>query len=198
MTESSDHPYVDWIVAEASRPVVVDGSARDRVMEAVRAAEPPHRERAGAWSRFTRARPITVSPAQITALAAALVGIIALPFALLTHRDGRLPGQPTAVAAPTRLPASDTVVKFVFFAPQAGTVSVVGDFNDWSPHATPMHQSSNGGVWSVALPLSVGRHLYAFVVNGSEWIADPQAPIAPDDGFGHANSVVLVTRRMVL
>jgi len=48
-------------------------------------------------------------------------------------------------------------------------------------------------VWSVTLPLSVGRHLYAFVVD-SQWIADPHAPLAPDDGFGHRNSVVLVRR----
>ena len=198
MTDFFEHPYVEWIVAEARRPVAMDGAARDRVMEAVRAAEPPRRETSGAWSRFTRPRPITISPAQITAMAAALVGIIALPFALLNHRDGPRPEQPMAVAAPAQLPASDTVVKFVFFAPQAGTVSVVGDFNAWSPRATPMHQAASGGVWSVTLPLSVGRHLYAFVVNGNEWVSDPRAPIAPDDGFGHANSVVLVTRRMAL
>jgi len=198
MTESADHPYVDWIVAEARRPVLVDGAARDRVMEAVRAAEPPQRETMGAWSRFVRPRPIRISPAQITAIAAAAVGIIALPFALLTHRGASVPGQPAAVAVPARFPASDTVVKFVFFAPQAGTVSVVGDFNDWSTRATPMRPSANGGVWSVTLPLSVGRHLYAFVVDGNEWMADPRAPIAPDDGFGHANSVVLVTRKTVL
>ena len=198
MTESSDHPYVDWLIAEARRPVGIEGTARDRVMAAVRAAEPPRREWVGAWSRFVRPRPITVSPAQVTAIAAALVAIVALPFALLTHRDGPTPGQPSAVVASAQLPASDTVVKFVFFAPQAGTVSVVGDFNNWSPRATPMHQAANRGVWSVTLPLAVGRHLYAFVVDGNEWITDPRAPLAPDDGFGHANSVVLVTGRTVL
>lgn len=198
MTEPTDRSYVEWIAGEARRLIVMDAAARDRVMEAVRAAEPPRRERIGAWSRFTRPRPITISPAQITAIAAALIGIIALPFALMTHRDGPVPGQPSAVAASAQLPASDTVVKFVFFAPQAGTVSVVGDFNDWSPRATPMHHAANGGAWSVTLPLSVGRHLYAFVVDGNDWMADPRAPIAPDDGFGHANSVVLVTGKTVL
>jgi len=46
----------------------------------------------------------------------------------------------------------------------------------------------------VTVPLSAGRHVYAFVVDGSSWSADPSAPFAPDDGFGHANSVKLVGR----
>ena len=199
MTESAEHPYVDWIVAEARRAVSTDAAAKDRIMDVVRAAEPPRHEPIGLWSRFTRPQSFTASPAQLTAIAAGLVAIVALPLALLTHRDGHtLPGQPTTVAVTSRLPASDTVVKFVFVAPQATTVSLVGDFNDWSSRATPMRRAQNGGVWSVTLPLGVGRHLYAFMVNGTEWIADPQAPLAPDDGFGHANSVVLVTGRSSL
>jgi hypothetical protein len=47
----------------------------------------------------------------------------------------------------------------------------------------------------VALPLHSGRHVYAFVVNGVDgvqWLADPSAPLAPEDGLGAPNSVVLV------
>src|SRR5437588_1726091 len=106
MTESTEHPYVDWIVAEARRPVLVDASARDRVMEAVRALEAPRQEPVGVWSRFISPRAFTASPAQIMALAAALVGVVAVPFALLTHRDGPAPGRPTAVAASPQLPTS--------------------------------------------------------------------------------------------
>jgi len=74
-------------------------------------------------------------------------------------------------------------------------VALVGDFNDWNAAATPMARTPTGGTWSVALPLKPGRHVYAFVVdgvNGVQWVTDPGAPLAPADGFGTPNSVVLV------
>ena len=74
---------------------------------------------------------------------------------------------------------------------EASKVFVAGDFNGWDTTKTPLVRTSSPGVWSVTLPLSAGRHIYAFVVDGS-WSADPHAPLAPDDGFGHANSVKLV------
>jgi 1,4-alpha-glucan branching enzyme len=84
----------------------------------------------------------------------------------------------------------------VLVAPHASTVSVVGDFNNWDAQATPMTRTPTGGTWSVAIPLQPGRHIYAFVVNGAngttQWVADPTAPLAPEDGLGAPNSVVLV------
>ena len=76
-------------------------------------------------------------------------------------------------------------------APAATRVALVGEFNDWDPSATPMSRAG-GGAWHVALPLTQGRHVYAFVVDGSSWVADPQAPLAPERWFGAQNSVVLV------
>ncbi len=69
-------------------------------------------------------------------------------------------------------------------------VSVVGDFNDWDVDATPLARDAN--VWSVTLPMTQGRHVYAFVVDGTRWIADPRAPEAKDADFGRPASVVLV------
>lgn len=200
MTEQQEHPYIERIAREARRPVALDptgtSGARTRLLAAVRAAPKPRRE-TGVWQRFVRPRTVTISAAQGMALAASLVGIGVLSVALLSHRDGpRVEQLPVVAANPTPLPVSDTVVRFVFVEPQAARVSVVGDFNGWNAAATPMRRQ--GGVWSVTLPLSAGRHLYSYLVNGSEWIADPQAPLAPDDGFGHANSVVLVKRGSTL
>ena len=129
-------------------------------------------------------------------LAAGLVGIGVFAGGFSTNRDGRaLVGQP--VVAAHRLPVSDTVVKFVFLAPQAAKVSLVGDFNGWDATKVPMVRTPNSGLWTVTLPLTAGRHLYQFVVDGT-WIPDPSAPIAGDDGFGHANSVKLVQRGSAL
>ena len=82
-------------------------------------------------------------------------------------------------------------VQFMLVAPAATRVALVGEFNDWDPSATPMSRAG-GGAWHVALPLARGRHVYAFVVDGSSWVADPQAPLAPERWFGAQNSVVLV------
>lgn len=193
MTESELHPYVEWIAREARRPVATDSAARDRVMSAVRAEPVPQRS-SKVWGRFVAPRVFRLSPAGGALLAAGLVGIGVLAGGLLTNRDGRSPvGRPSVAVAP-QLPVSDTVVRFVYVAPQASKVFIVGDFNGWDTTKTPLvRTSSAGGVWTVTLPLSAGRHIYAYVVDGS-WSADPAAPLAPDDGFGHANSVKLVRR----
>ena len=83
-------------------------------------------------------------------------------------------------------------VQFMLVAPAATRVSLVGEFNDWDPTATPMAREA-GGAWHVALPLASGRHVYAFVVDGRSWVADPQAPLAAEGWYGARNSVLLVT-----
>src|ERR1041385_3669601 len=40
---------------------------------------------------------------------------------------------------------------FAVWAPNAGSVAVVGDFNDWDPRRHPM-RGSDAGVWSVRVP----------------------------------------------
>lgn len=194
MTEASQHPYVEWIVSEARRPVELDPAARDRLLALVRMEQPPRRRAAGIRGLF-RPRSISLAPAAGLALAAGLVGIGVWAGALYSHRDGRLEsaGQHSVVAVSNpQLPVSDTVVQFVIVAPRANAVSLVGDFNGWNAKATPMRATNRAGVWSVTVPLTEGRHLYAYVVNGTQWMADPGAPIASDDGFGHKNSVILV------
>jgi hypothetical protein len=100
-----------------------------------------------------------------------------------------------ATAANVVDPALDSTpqqVQFMFVAPSASRVALVGEFNDWDPSATPMLRAA-GGAWHVVLPLARGRHVYAFVVDGNSWVADPQAPLAPERWFGAQNSVVLVS-----
>jgi len=190
MTDSELHPFVESIAREARRPVVTDRAARERIMAAVR-AEPVPVRRSGIWSLLVAPRSLSLSPATGTLLAAGLVGIGVLVGNLALNRDGQsAAGRPPVAVAP-QLPVSDTVVRFVYVAPRATSVYVVGDFNGWDTTKTPLSRTSQDGVWSVTLPLSAGRHIYAYVVDGS-WSADPHAPLAPDDGFGHANSVKLV------
>jgi hypothetical protein len=194
MTDSEQHPYVEWIASEARHPVVTDQGARDRIMALVRAEPVP--SPVPAWRRLMQPRVFHMSPVASTLLAAGLVGIGVLTGRATFNPGGRAAEHPPlGVAVQSSQPrVSDTLVKFVFVAPQAKNVVLVGDFNEWDLAKTPMTRSGDSGLWTVVLPLSAGRHLYAFVVDGSSWVQDPSAPIAPDDGFGHANSVKLVAR----
>jgi 1,4-alpha-glucan branching enzyme len=83
------------------------------------------------------------------------------------------------------------VVKFVLTAPQAGRVAIVGDFNGWDSSASPAIRQPDG-TWATYVTLHPGRHVYSFVVDGAHFVNDPAAPLAPDDGYGQRNSVVVV------
>src|SRR5262245_5870592 len=130
------------------------------------------------WEWLRRPRNVSITPLTAFAATAALAG--------LAVWVGVRPVSPAA----TR-PGDTTVVEFVLVAPHAASVSLVGDFNDWDAATTPMRPVRNGAIWSVTVPLPAGRHRYAFLVDGSRWLADPAAPRAPDD-FGAPSSVVTV------
>ena len=63
-------------------------------------------------------------------------------------------------------------VNFICLAPQAESVCVIGDFNQWRDAAHPMTRRPDG-VWSVAIPMHHGHHRYLFVVDGEKQL-DPK------------------------
>ena len=67
-------------------------------------------------------------------------------------------------------------VRFSLFAPEASSVSLVGDFNDWSDQANPLVLDEATGIWSLALPADgmVGQ-AYRFVIDDERWVVDPYA-----------------------
>ena len=197
MTDELDSldPNVRWIVTEARRPVPVDAAARDRLIAALQ-AEPAPTRRLSLVSWLSEPRGMSLPPFATAALAAGLVGIGVLR-GLAINRDGRKTAEqlPAVAVGQPHLPDSIAAraIKFVLVAPQASKVSLVGDFNEWNSSATPLSAQGKDGMWTVYVPLQPGMHTYSFVVDG-QFLADPAAPIAPDDGFGHRNSVVLVKR----
>ena len=185
-------PVIKRVAAELRQPVEVGPAATARVMAAVHEAarvQPRRRSLAG-W--LVRPRPVMISPLTGLAAAAGLALVIGLSA---RHSWFGEPGTPIATA-PAAAPAPEqggtAHVQFVFVAPGASTVSLVGSFNDWDGTATPLRPTAASGVWSVTVPLEHGRHVYAFVVDGSQWVADPAAPQAPDDDFGAPNSVIMI------
>jgi hypothetical protein len=206
MSPESGETAALWSRIESAlrkRPPVAAASV-DRVMARVRLQTlepaPPVRRLARVQHWFTRGHTITVSPFHL--MAASVIVAIGL-FALRGLRQsldappmsaGASPS-PAIVAATRGGERSDgRPVQFVFVARDARVVTIAGDFNDWNPTATPLHRAGAEGVWSIVLPLSPGRHLYSFVVDGRRWVPDAEAPRAPENEFGTESSVVLVER----
>ena len=88
-------------------------------------------------------------------------------------------------------PESGMAVQFALPVPAAHQVVIVGDFNHWDTHATPLRRTP-GGTWRTTVRLKPGAHVYSFVVDGTRWVPDPSAPIAPGSDFGPPNSLVTV------
>src|SRR5579863_4446708 len=58
-----------------------------------------------------------------------------------------------------------TGVNFAVWAPNALTVSVIGDFNDWNRATTPMYRRHNDlGVWECFVPGLLAGALYKFAI----------------------------------
>ena len=81
-------------------------------------------------------------------------------------------------------------VIFEFSAPEAGEVSLAGDFNGWDIHANPM-KKDRSGLWKVTLPLMPGIYAYRFLADG-QWENDPSCSCCVPNPFGSKNCVKMV------
>ena len=185
-------PDAPWerIERELRRLPRPEAAAAERVLRRIEAEPPPGRA-ARLWRWLVEGR-LVLNPLGAMAGAAALLVAFAAGAGLggrETETPAQLPG--AHALAPGQPAEGREMVQFVFVAGDARRVHLVGDFNDWRPDATPL-QRSGDGVWTVVLPLEPGRHTYAFVVDGTTWMADASAPRGPDDEFGTPSSVVLV------
>ena len=85
----------------------------------------------------------------------------------------------------------DGAVMFCVQFDNANQVMLAGDFNNWSPVATPMLAGGRPGEWRMKLPLRPGRYRYRFVVDG-RWITDPHNRYVEANQFGELDNVVEV------
>jgi len=161
------------------RPIPGEDAARARVLERVRRERAAHRP-----GRSLHVTPLAAAASLIAVLALGAVGGAAW---MKAHTGARVPGPATI-----GLDGGRTAVTFVFRAPGASHVALVGDFNGWDPQATPLRRAALGDAWTAEVSLHQGLHVYAFVIDGEEWIPDPSAPLAPETGYGRRNSVVVV------
>ncbi len=78
-------------------------------------------------------------------------------------------------------------VLFSLYSPQASTVSLAADFNEWKPEREPLFDLVGDGIWQKIVDLKPGRYQYKFVVDG-KWIKDPNNPTVYSGPFGE-NSI---------
>ena len=200
MTEDRDE-VIDRIAAALQPLPAVDPAARARVLVAVAAEREREREHARA-SRGYRRRWI---------FAAAVAATLLMGIAIEWRTRAALPANTHVAAArgtdapssaasaalasrPLRGDAAMQPVQFVFRAPAAHRVSVVGDFTGWESRPGVMVRDAASGLWSTTLALPAGRHVYAFLIDDTLWVRDPRTPAAPDADFGRPGSVLLVGR----
>ena len=153
--------------------------ATARVMAAIRVdAARGLGSHAASWAGWLlRPRSVRVSP---LAAAAAIV-LVAWSVTQLAVR------QPGVGSVDDRV-----YVQFLISAPEARTVALAGDFNEWDP-SIHLDDPDGDGLWSARVAIEPGVHEYMFVIDGSEWRPDPNAISYTDDGFGQRNSVLAVT-----
>ena len=109
-----------------------------------------------------------------------------------------LPLSGTQPKRPPQMPVSGVgdgvAVYFGMWSPQARAVSVVGEFNGWTPDAMPL-TCTRGGWWHGRVSLPPGRHVYRFWVeddSGGDWLADPENPARAESGYVDDHTVVAV------
>jgi hypothetical protein len=193
-TPTSEDPDAPFPGLSALRDVEPPPSLVPAVMRRVAEPAPPSFWR---WLMRPRRFELRFSAAGLGGLAA--VGVMVVLALRLTPEQQRGPTvahAPASSSASTgavlaQAPAAAEVVqvRFVFFAPGAKKVSLVGDFNEWNAQGTVLEPVDAQGTFTATLPLRRGTHEYMFNVDG-RWVTDPAAAERRPDGFGRENGVL--------
>jgi hypothetical protein len=190
--ESEDAAFIERVAAGLRSPERLDPSFEDRLMARVRVEARANRAETRPWWR--KPRVVRFAPLTGLALAAGISAFLVLSgIAIGSKMRLRSSGQIGATAVADAHARTDTVqvVRFVFVDQRAKSIELVGDFNEWTKGATKLTPSGAPGVWAVSIPLSPGRHEYAFIINGIKWSTDPLA-IRSSDDFDTESSVIHV------
>ena len=90
--------------------------------------------------------------------------------------------------------SKNTICKVSFYLPKdvdTQSACVVGEFNQWDEQATPMTPLQSGE-WKAQLSLEASKeYRYRYLVNGSEWVSDPEADKYVPNPYGQEDAVVI-------
>src|SRR5215471_15300381 len=81
-------------------------------------------------------------------------------------------------------------INFFYAAPEAQSVCLIGDFNDWNPKSLPMQRRVDGW-WFLQVPLTHGYHQYLFVVDGKPALDSHATGVARNQRYKQASLIAV-------
>ena len=81
-------------------------------------------------------------------------------------------------------------INLYYARPDARSVSLIGDFNSWSPNSLPMQRRTDGW-WFIEVPLTHGHHQYLFLVDGTPTLDPRSAGTVQVDGYSKASLIAV-------
>jgi hypothetical protein len=103
----------------------------------------------------------------------------------ITRRLGR---SPSPLQPASRADDGGVWIRISHDEAHGGSMTVAGDFNNWSPVA----MQRDGSDWAIRLQLAPGVYHYAFKSGRGEWFVPPSVAGRRDDGMGGYVAVLVV------
>ena len=85
----------------------------------------------------------------------------------------------------------DSGVVFTLKAPNARSISLTGEFTNWSHEGIRMLRDEDNETWKIVMNLDPGDYEYRFIVDGV-WIKDPNNVDTVLNEYGQENSLLIV------
>lgn len=79
--------------------------------------------------------------------------------------------------------------RFSYYGPDAKSVKIGGNFNDWNPTDEFLMERDEYGMWTKNIVLKPGTYQYKFIVDG-EWVEDHNNSNYVNNTYGGNNSVL--------
>ena len=84
---------------------------------------------------------------------------------------------------------TDLERQFSYYGPEAKSVRVGGNFNEWNPSDEFLMERDEYGMWTKNIFLKPGTYQYKFIVDG-EWVEDQSNSNYVNNAYGGNNSVL--------
>jgi 1,4-alpha-glucan branching enzyme len=81
-------------------------------------------------------------------------------------------------------------IDFYYARPDARSVNLIGDFNDWDPNSLAMQRRVDGW-WFIQVLLTHGHHQYLFLVDGTPTLDPQSAGTVQVDGYSKASLIAV-------
>ncbi len=190
-----DRAGLENVIRALKKPLHLDEAFELRVMSAVH-ADALSRIDAGYsaqgnekwWSKRYTLRFTALGGLAAAASIAAVIVLTSIAVNRSSSPQSAINRRPSVAVSPEAAIST----QFILVNETAKRVFLVGDFNNWSK--IPLERTANQSAWAVSIPLSEGKHEYAFIVddgNGERWVADPLTHPVKDE-FGTESSIIRV------